>query len=229
MGMAYGYGGPLGYGVHHGYGAYHGYGLHHGYGVHHRMVKIVNCRPAALPPVKRCTMHCTWLTEANHVCQSQLGLCLYKSFIQSHLEYCLPIWGAGPEKFILEKMQKWAVRVVTNSKYNAHADPIFARLQTLKLTDLYKLRCIEIGTPAVQQYLVPGLNSTYEIASAAVQTRYHGKTKLKIPPTNHKQPASLPHMKSQLYIIQKVMTPQICHTIKAHLPREVRTFLVCSI
>ncbi len=110
-----------------------------------------------------------------------IKIMLYKSLVQSHLEYCLPIWGAGPETKILEKVQKRAVRTVTNNKYNAHADPIFANLGILKITDLYKLRCIEIGVQAAHDNTVSGLKSIYKTATATVKTRYHGTTKLYIP------------------------------------------------
>ncbi len=77
-GVHHGYGVQHGYGFHHGYMVHHGYGVHHGYWVQAQrnqseakdffetkmtkemmmkemmmmVVKIVNCRPAALPPVK---------------------------------------------------------------------------------------------------------------------------------------------------------------------------------
>ena len=39
----------------------------------------------------------------------------------------------------LFKIQKKTIRIITNSKYNAHTEPIFKALTILKLEDLYKL------------------------------------------------------------------------------------------
>ena len=40
-------------------------------------------------------------------------------------------------------MQKWALRAITCSKYNAHVDPLFKRLNILKVSDIYKLNALK--------------------------------------------------------------------------------------
>ena len=48
------------------------------------------------------------------------------------------MWGAHCER--LFPLQNRIMRVITNSKYIAHADPIFKTLNLLKLPDLYRLQ-----------------------------------------------------------------------------------------
>ena len=59
--------------------------------------------------------------------------------IQYH--YGMLLWGYQCDR--ITKLQKKAVRKVTNSKYNAHTDPLFKSLNLLKVTDiavLYQLK-----------------------------------------------------------------------------------------
>ena len=48
---------------------------------------------------------------------------LYNSLIASHLNYGILEWGIVATR--LEKIQKKAIRLITNSKYNAHTNPLF--------------------------------------------------------------------------------------------------------
>ena len=65
-------------------------------------------------------------------------LTLYNSLVLPHLTYGILAWGASNTNDLL-KLQKKAVRIITNSRYNAHADPLFKDLQLLKLKDLCTL------------------------------------------------------------------------------------------
>ena len=62
---------------------------------------------------------------------------LYHSLINSHLLYCLPAWSCGLESTLtpLIKMQKRALRIVTNKRYNSHTVPIFKKLEILPLKE----------------------------------------------------------------------------------------------
>lgn len=67
---------------------------------------------------------------------------LYQTLIQPHLEYGIEIWGATHETHInkLNIIQKKAIRVITNAKYNQHTLPLFRELKLLKLKDLHQLK-----------------------------------------------------------------------------------------
>ena len=69
---------------------------------------------------------------------------IYMSLIFSHINYCNLIWGSA-KKTILEplfKLQKKAVRLVNNSQYLDHSDPIFNSLKILTVHKVFKLNCL---------------------------------------------------------------------------------------
>ena len=66
---------------------------------------------------------------------------LYNSTILPHLSYGILAWGAKTEHIF--KIQKRAVRIVSNSRYISHTEPIFKSLNFLKVTDLYKLHVLK--------------------------------------------------------------------------------------
>jgi len=63
---------------------------------------------------------------------------LYYTLIHSHLTYAPQIWGCSSPTLLkpLINKQKMAVRLITNSKYNSHSEPIFKKLNILPLEKL---------------------------------------------------------------------------------------------
>ena len=64
---------------------------------------------------------------------------LYFSLIHSPIIYAIQAYGCA-DKSVLQpiiKLQKKAIRIVSNSKYNAHCDPIFKEIEILKFEDLF--------------------------------------------------------------------------------------------
>ena len=66
---------------------------------------------------------------------------IYTSIIQSNLNYCILAWGYNCGR--LKTLQKKAVRIITNSRYNSHTDPIFKKLEILKLEDMFKINMLK--------------------------------------------------------------------------------------
>ena len=62
---------------------------------------------------------------------------IYNSLILPYLSYGIMVWGNCSDR--LFKLQKRSVRLITNSKYNAHTDPLFKSLSLLKITDIFLL------------------------------------------------------------------------------------------
>ena len=67
---------------------------------------------------------------------------MYKSLILPIIYYGLLLWGPHCERLFL--LQKLIMRVITNSNYIAHIDPIFKTLNLLKLADLYRLQLYKL-------------------------------------------------------------------------------------
>ena len=67
------------------------------------------------------------------------------------------MWGSAPPSVIdrLVVLHKKGIRHVCNSKYNAHTDPLYIEMKTLKLLDLFKLNCTKIMFKKYQGILHP--------------------------------------------------------------------------
>ena len=67
---------------------------------------------------------------------------LYSSLFLPHINYDILIWGHNNER--IEKLQKRAVRFITQSKYLTHTDPFVIKLNLLKIQDIFKLNQLKI-------------------------------------------------------------------------------------
>ena len=78
------------------------------------------------------------LRNAKNILTSDGLKSLYYALIHPHFLYCLPVTGCTSKKNLnlLYKSQKWAARIISKSKYNAHTQPLFASLNILPLPDL---------------------------------------------------------------------------------------------
>ena len=66
---------------------------------------------------------------------------IYNALIQPHLNFGVLLWGKKVKR--IKKLQKWALRSITSSKYNAHTEPLFINLKLLKIEDIYKLSILK--------------------------------------------------------------------------------------
>ena len=86
------------------------------------------------------------INTAKHLIDKSALKTLYNSLIHSHLNYCIPIWGSAAKSHLnkLELQQKRAVRIITNSNYNAHTVPIFKFLEILPIMEQMKYSKLQI-------------------------------------------------------------------------------------
>ena len=66
---------------------------------------------------------------------------IYVSLIQSKMNYALLAWGYNCGR--LKKLQKKAIRIITNSKYLQHTTPLFKKLSLLRLEDMFKMNMLK--------------------------------------------------------------------------------------
>ena len=65
---------------------------------------------------------------------------LYKTLILPYFNYCILEWGATlSEGNPFHLLQKKALRLISNSNYIAHAEPIYKDLRLLTLTDMFSI------------------------------------------------------------------------------------------
>ena len=74
------------------------------------------------------------MNRVKHFLPQDTKLIMYKSLIESHLNYGILVWGYNCKN--IEKLQKKAVRIICNSKYNAHSEPLLKKLKILKVKDI---------------------------------------------------------------------------------------------
>ena len=77
------------------------------------------------------------LCRLKHFLPEEILLTIYNTLVLPHLNYGILLWGQQSEKLV--KLQKKLVRIITNSRYNSHTDPLFKKLKLLKVTDLCAL------------------------------------------------------------------------------------------
>ena len=66
---------------------------------------------------------------------------LYNSLILPHLYFCITACGFNINRIV--KLQKKAIRTISNSKFNAHTEPLFKELRLLKISDIFNLQCLK--------------------------------------------------------------------------------------
>lgn len=75
---------------------------------------------------------------AKNILNEKALLTLYRSLVHTHLLYCIQVWSCCNPSSLkpLILLQKKAIRIVTNSKYNAHTAPLFQATGILPLQEL---------------------------------------------------------------------------------------------
>jgi len=80
--------------------------------------------------------------NAKNVLPTHIMKTLYYSLFYSHLQYGALLWGSSCYKEDLNricKLQKKAIRLVNNSSFNAHTEPIFKKLSILNVNHVIEL------------------------------------------------------------------------------------------
>ena len=80
---------------------------------------------------------------------------IYSSLINPHLNYCILAWGFNLDRIL--KLQKKAVRIITNSHFLAHTDNLFHDLKILKIEDIFNLKQIVFYHKFINDQLPPTL------------------------------------------------------------------------
>ena len=84
------------------------------------------------------------LSKLKNILPIKAKIIIYNSLFRSFIEFGICAWGRTKSKQInrIISLQKRAMRCIANATYNAHTDPIFAKLGILKFNDLLDLNQI---------------------------------------------------------------------------------------
>lgn len=88
---------------------------------------------------------------------------LYYSLFHCHIIYGNEIWSSASDNLLNEiyKKQKIAIRLITNSKFNAHTQPLFKKYSILPFPDLVDYTKITLFQSIVQNHAPISLTGTW--------------------------------------------------------------------
>ena len=78
------------------------------------------------------------IKQVKNVLPKQCLRTLYYALIHSHLSYGILVWGNSTQSAMRQTtlLQKRAIRLINNARYNSHTDPLFRTSHLMKLTDI---------------------------------------------------------------------------------------------
>ena len=65
---------------------------------------------------------------------------IYNGLIKPHILYGLKSWGFNQERIL--KLQKKAMRIICSSGYRSHSEPLFKKLNVLKIYGMFNLQLL---------------------------------------------------------------------------------------
>ena len=86
------------------------------------------------------------LNQLKHFVDEQTLRSVYHCLIYSHLQFCISSWGTASKSTLapLFILQKRSIRMLTESGYQEHTNPLFYRAKCLKLKDIYSLETAKL-------------------------------------------------------------------------------------
>ena len=87
-------------------------------------------------------------------------LLLYNSIFHCNLLYAIQIWSCSRSGPLYEifKMQKSAIRIISDALYNSHTEPLFKKLQILPLPDQIPFSKLHLMHRFLQKFLPSSFN-----------------------------------------------------------------------
>ena len=78
------------------------------------------------------------LSKVRNILPEKTKLLIYNSLFRSHLEYCIIAWGKSNKLQIskLQSLQKKCIRYISNSRSNAHVNPLLLKYDLLNVSDM---------------------------------------------------------------------------------------------
>lgn len=91
---------------------------------------------------KKLSSVCSMLRKLSKVCPMNTLLTAYYGNFHSIMTYCVEIWGSGTGLTDVLKIQKRAIRIITNSKRLDHCREKFRNLRIMTCVSAYIYRCL---------------------------------------------------------------------------------------
>ena len=106
---------------------------------------------------------------------------MYDLLILMHLQFEITNWGSEWDR--ISKLQKRALRIMTNSKYNAYTEPLFKQLRLPNIKDIFDVQCVKFWYKFVNKKLPNYFRDrlTYNCELLEIGTRIHDQLHLSNP------------------------------------------------
>jgi hypothetical protein len=88
---------------------------------------------------------------------------VYYALFHSNLIYCIHVWSSTANSNFnhITSMQKKAIRLISNQKYNAHSEPFFKSLEILPLPQLISFFSLQFMQQYTQGFLPTSFNNVW--------------------------------------------------------------------
>jgi sarcosine oxidase/L-pipecolate oxidase len=108
-----------------------------------------------------------FLNRVKHTLTPKALKSLYNSFFHSHLLYCTNIYSCTSQTNLnrIFLQQKKAIRIITNSSYTAHTDPLFTKLHILPLDKIITQAHLTFMHSIYYNYAPPSFSDTWQTKS----------------------------------------------------------------
>ena len=101
------------------------------------------------------------MNKAKNILPTSSMRSIYFALIHSHLMYGILAWGNSKSVNKLFKLQKRAVRIISNTSYRSHTDPLFKMQGILKLEHIYELEVSKFAYDHINNNLPYSFRSFY--------------------------------------------------------------------
>ena len=93
---------------------------------------------------------------------------LYNSFMLPYFSYCVTVWGNynQTQLDVLYKLQKKALRICTGSHRLSHSAPLFYKMKTLTIFDMYTCNIAILGFYYLKDLLPRNISDMFCINSS---------------------------------------------------------------
>ena len=121
---------------------------------------------------------CWALQSLKNILPPKFLIDVYCSLIYSHLCYCITSWGCASKTRLMSliKLQKRAVRIITNKRYKDHTNPSFLDCKLLKIAKIYKLELSKSMFKVHKNILTISDSTTFiPVSTVSYHTRYGAK------------------------------------------------------
>lgn len=100
---------------------------------------------------------------------------LYNTLITSQINYCCSIWGCAAETHLdqILKLQKKAIRIISNSNYNAHTRGLFFKYNKLNIYDINKIQTAKLMHQLINSNNNLTMKNFCSILNIKKRTRIH--------------------------------------------------------